>query len=107
MKHYDYRRHINPFPKELANKTPDYILLDFSEAFEDKSRGGSDINSSQIGLALNDQNYGAIVVKNVWVLLKKGANYEEGVCKVKEFFDKDQYPYLDISIENEELLKKC
>jgi hypothetical protein len=105
IRYLDYHPYIHTPPQNLVNKTPQYLLMDLSEAFRDKSRGGGKFNSSTVGFPLYDLEYGVIDVKNTWVLLERGADYSTGLCKIRKFMNKTEYPYLDLNVNGEDLAK--
>jgi uncharacterized membrane protein len=106
LRYLDYSPKFYTPPKELQNISPEYLVIDLSETFKDKSRGGGDFNSSTVAFPLYDKHYGIIDVKDTWVLLQRGADYGKGLCEIKDFLDKAKYPYLDINITLEDL-KTC
>ena len=101
--HLSQRYKIFKFPKPLYEiyfnleySKPDYVLLDMSEALTDPKRAGAGIKDTNFNLMFNDKDYGVIESEGTWILLKKGADYEQGICKIRDFLNKSEYPYLNI-----------
>ncbi len=104
VKHYVRNESYVEFMEPI--KPADFIVLDLSEAFIDLKRSGRSMTQEELSNLLSNKEYGIMASKNTWLLLKRGASYEEGICRIKPFLNKEEYPYLDITIEKE-LLKKC
>ncbi len=106
--HYTRNKTFSGLPIVLIEAgPPDYILLDLSEAVIDPKRNGNRIKEADINKLFNNLDYGISTVKGTWILLKHGVDYKENICKIKPFLNKKEYPYLNISIEEKELIEKC
>ena len=82
-----------------------YIVADLSDALTDPKRSARSFESNELTKLFNNRAYGIIAIENTWLLLKKGESYEENICKIKPFLDKNKYHYLNITIDGG--LEKC
>jgi len=103
--HLSQRYEIYKFPKPLYEiyfnleySKPEYVLLDMGDALTDPKRVGNKIKDINFNLMFNDNEYGIIKAEGTWILLKKGAEHNENICKIKPFLNKEEYPYLSITI---------
>ena len=82
---------------------PEYIIMDLSEAVVDPKRSGNRVTAEEISSLFTDAAYGITEANGTWLLLKRGADLKEGICKVAPFLDKKKFPYLDVAIEKESI----
>jgi len=112
--HLSHREQVYTAKHFLDNTTftqksppPEYIVFDLSEAIIDPKRSARKIQNTHLDYLFSNKEYGIIDSKGTWLLLKLGADYEEGICKLNPFLNKEDYPYLTISIKEKELIEKC
>ncbi len=112
--HLSHREKVYTAKHFLSNTTfmqksppPEYIVFDLSKALIDPKRSARKIKEVHLNYLFSNKDYGIIDSKGTWLLLKLGTNYEEGICKLKPFLNKEDYPYLNISIKEKELIEKC
>ena len=86
---------------------PEYILMDLSAALLDIKRSALKLKTPDLDNLFNNKNYGIIDSKGTWVLLKYNSSYEEGICSIKPFLNKNSYPHLNITIKEKGLIEKC
>lgn len=104
IKHYLRNTSFVPFMYPI--QPADFIVLDFSEAMINPRRDGVGITQEELSGLLSNKEYGIVASKNTWILLERNASYEEGICKIKPFLNKKEYPYLNISIKGG-LIERC
>lgn len=103
-KHYLRNESFVPFMEPI--KPADFIILELSEAFIDLKRSGKSMTQEELSNLINNKEYGIVESRGTWLLLKRNADHAEGICSIKPFLDKEEYPYLNISIE-EGAMEKC
>jgi len=111
--HLSQRYEIYKFPKPLYEvyhnleySSPEYVLLDMSEAIIDPKRGVKALKDEHFNQMFNDENYGITTSEGTWILLKKGEDYEKGICKIKPFLNRWEYPHLNLDIKKIEKMCK-
>jgi len=102
-------RHLLMYKEGIVERViegRDYIIIDLSDALTDPKRSARAYRPDSLTVVFKEKDYGILATEGTWLLLKKGENYEENICKILPYLNKTKYPYLDIKIE-EETLKKC
>lgn len=110
----DYAYTLNHFLKRDSDlfeagelEPPEYILMDLSEAIIDPKRSALNIKNSDLSNLFSKKNYGIFASNGTWILLKKGLDYEQNICKILPYLNKEDFPYISIDLKDDEPIKKC
>ena len=110
----DYAYTLNHFLKRDSDlfeagklESPEYILMDLSKAIIDPKRSALNIKNSDLSNLFSKKNYGIFASNGTWILLKKGVDYEQNICKILPYLNKEEFPYISINLKDDEPIKKC